>query len=113
MSSSSPPESAISAASAKSPDRDKKKTFSIAVIAGDGIGPEVIPATLAVLNRLGEKFDVQFQFTAYDWGAEYYFQHGEMMPSNALDQLRNCHAILLGAVGDPRIPDYVTLNGLL
>ena len=65
MSSSSPAESARSAAPAES-QRDKKN-FSIAVIAGDGIGPEVIPATLVVLNRLGEKFDVQFQFTAYDW----------------------------------------------
>jgi tartrate dehydrogenase/decarboxylase/D-malate dehydrogenase len=89
------------------------KSFSIAVIAGDGIGPEVIPATLAALNRLGERFDVQFHFTEYDWGAEYYFRHGRMMPPDALERLRPADAILLGAVGHPRIPDYITLNGLL
>jgi tartrate dehydrogenase/decarboxylase / D-malate dehydrogenase len=91
----------------------KKKRFSIAVIAGDGIGPEVISCALRALNRLGDKFDFQLQFKSYDWGAEYYFRHGRMMPENALEQLKKADAILLGAVGDPRIPDYVTLNGLL
>jgi tartrate dehydrogenase/decarboxylase/D-malate dehydrogenase len=91
----------------------KKKHFSIAVIAGDGIGPEVIPATITALNRLGEKFGVHFQFETYDWGAEYYFRHGRMMPADALEHLKKGDAILLGAVGDPRIPDYITLNGLL
>ena len=88
-------------------------SFRIAVIAGDGIGPEVIPAAITVLERLGEKFAVQFHFTRHDWGADYYFQHGRMMPENALDRLRDSDAILLGAVGHPRIPDHVTLNGLL
>ncbi|MGI9074142.1 MAG: tartrate dehydrogenase [Bryobacteraceae bacterium] len=87
--------------------------FRIAVIAGDGIGPEVIPAAIAALNRLGDKFEVRFQFTEYDWGADYYFRHGRMMPEDALERLRGADAILLGAVGHPRIPDHVTLNGLL
>jgi len=113
MPNSSLAESVTSPAAADSSNEANKKSFSIAVIAGDGIGPEVIPATTAVLNRLGEKFDVQFHFQAYDWGAEYYFRHGQMMPSNALELLGKVDAILLGAVGDPRIPDYVTLNGLL
>jgi tartrate dehydrogenase/decarboxylase / D-malate dehydrogenase len=49
----------------------------------------------------------------FDWGAEYYFRNGRMMPANALDLLRPFHAIFLGAVGDPKIPDHITLNGLL
>ncbi len=87
--------------------------FKIAVIAGDGIGPEVIPAAITVLERLSQKFGVQFHFTQHDWGADYYFQHGRMMPEDALDRLRDADAILLGAVGHTRIPDHVTLNGLL
>ncbi|MGI9075502.1 MAG: tartrate dehydrogenase [Bryobacteraceae bacterium] len=87
--------------------------FKIAVIAGDGIGTEVIPAAITVIERLGEKFGVQFHFTRHDWGADYYFQHGQMMPEDALERLRDADAILLGAVGHPRIPDHVTLNGLL
>ncbi len=113
MYSSSPAESTPSAAGVHSSEPAKKEPFPIAVIAGDGIGPEVISATIAVLNQLGKKFDIQFQFAAYDWGAEYHFQHGVMMPPDALEQLGKSAAILLGAVGDPRIPDYITLNGLL
>lgn len=89
------------------------QTFSIAVIAGDGVGREVTPAAQRVLEHAGRKFGASFQFTEYDWGAEHYFQHGRMMPVGALDQLRGADAILLGAVGHPDIPDHVTLNGLL
>jgi tartrate dehydrogenase/decarboxylase / D-malate dehydrogenase len=88
-------------------------TFSIAVIAGDGVGGEVTPAARRVLEHTGQKFGAGFQFTEYDWGAEYYFQHGRMMPVAALDMLRQADAILLGAVGHPDIPDHITLNGLL
>src|SRR5918911_3148168 len=88
-------------------------TFSIAVIAGDGVGTEVTPAARRVLEHAGKKFGVDFTFTEYDWGAEYYFQHGRMMPVAALDMLRQSDAILLGAVGHPDIPDHITLNGLL
>lgn len=88
-------------------------SYSIAVIAGDGIGQEVVPATLRVLGCVAEQFQVKFDFIEYEWGAEYYLRHGRMMPQNALDLLRPADAILLGAVGHPDIPDHITLNGLL
>jgi len=87
--------------------------FKIAVIAGDGIGKEVTPEGIRVLDALGPRYDAQFLWTHYDWGSEYYFEHGRMMPVNALDQLRPADAIYLGAVGHPDIPDHTTLNGLL
>jgi tartrate dehydrogenase/decarboxylase / D-malate dehydrogenase len=87
--------------------------YSIAVIPGDGVGCEVVPAARRVLDHTGAQFDAQFDFTEYDWGAEYYFSHGRMMPVAALDLLREADAILLGAVGHPDIPDHITLNGLL
>jgi tartrate dehydrogenase/decarboxylase/D-malate dehydrogenase len=89
------------------------KKFNIAVIAGDGVGPEVIPHAKRVLGKVGEKHDFAFTFEDFDWGAEYYFQHGKMAPPGMLDLLRPFDAILLGAVGHPDIPDHVTLNGLL
>jgi tartrate dehydrogenase/decarboxylase/D-malate dehydrogenase len=87
--------------------------FSIAVIPGDGVGKEVVPAALAVIEKIGGRFSATFDLHHFDWGAEYYFRHGRMMPADALDLLRPMDAILLGAVGDPKIPDHITLNGLL
>ena len=89
------------------------KTFQIAVLAGDGIGQEVIPATLEVLQECGQKHGLSFEWTYYDWGAEYYFKYGHMMPPNALELLSSADAILLGAVGHVDIPDNITLNGML
>jgi tartrate dehydrogenase/decarboxylase/D-malate dehydrogenase len=88
-------------------------THSIAVIAGDGIGQEVVPAARRVIDHAGEKFGFRLEYTDFDWGAEYYFHHGRMTPPDALERLRPFDAILLGAVGHPDIPDHVTLNGLL
>ncbi|SRR5581483_4294119 len=89
------------------------KTFTIAVIAGDGVGREVIPEGKRVLEAVGANFDVSFSFQDFDWGAEHYFRWGRMMPAGALDLLQPCDAIFLGAVGHPEIPDHTTLNGLL
>ncbi|MBN8734562.1 MAG: tartrate dehydrogenase [Acidobacteria bacterium] len=89
------------------------RNLSIAVIPGDGIGQEVIPPALDVLRAVGAKFGLHFEFAHFDWGAEYYFQHGAMMPPNALEQLAAHDAILLGAVGHVDVPDNITLNGLL
>jgi len=89
------------------------RTFRIAAIAGDGVGQEVIPQAKRVLERVGRQHQMQFAFQDFDWGSEYYFRHGRMMPADAIELLRPADAILLGAVGHPKIPDHVTLNGLL
>jgi len=89
------------------------KRFAIAVIPGDGVGQEVVPAALEVLTKIGPRLDVTFDFEEFNWGAGYYFKHGRMMPQNALDLLRPKDAIFLGAIGDPNIPDHITLDGLL
>ncbi len=89
------------------------KHYRIAVIPGDGIGVEVIPAAIRVLEAAGARGGVQFAWTEFPWGSEFYLKHGHMMPPDALDQLRPFDAIFFGAVGDPRIQDNITLNGLL
>jgi tartrate dehydrogenase/decarboxylase/D-malate dehydrogenase len=89
------------------------KTFTIAVIAGDGVGPEVIPQGKRVLEAAGKKHNVTFCFQDFDWGAAHFVRWGHMMPAGALDLLQSCDAIYLGAVGHPQIPDHTTLNGLL
>jgi len=89
------------------------KTFTIAVIAGDGVGPEVIPPAKRVLDAIGTKYGVNFVFQDFEWGADHFFRWGSMMPAGAIDLLQSCDAILLGAVGHPEIPDHTTLNGLL
>jgi len=83
------------------------------VIAGDGVGQEVVPEGKRILELAGRKHNFTCRFQDFDWGAEYYFAHGRMMPQEALDLLRPADAIFLGAVGHPDIPDHVTLNGLL
>ncbi len=89
------------------------KTYTIAVIAGDGVGQEVVPQARRVLERVAQKHKIAFAFQDFDWGAEHYFRWGRMMPAGAIDLLQPCDAILLGAVGHPDIPDHITLNGLL
>jgi tartrate dehydrogenase/decarboxylase/D-malate dehydrogenase len=89
------------------------KKLAIAVIAGDGVGPEVIAVARRVLECAGAKHAIEFGFEEFGWGAEYYFRHGRMMPAPALEVLRSFDAMILGAVGHPDIPDHVTLNGLL
>ncbi|MED3660556.1 tartrate dehydrogenase [Ureibacillus terrenus] len=87
----------------------------IAVIPGDGIGREVVPASLRVLERLAELHGgIKFQFTEFPWSCEYYLEHGEMMPEDGIGTLKNFEQIFLGAVGDPRlVPDHISLWGLL
>lgn len=90
------------------------KIYKIAVIPGDGIGPEVITEgikVLDVINNLQKK--IRFEYTHFPWGSDYYLEKGEMMPKNGLDILREFDAVYLGAVGEPRVPDHVTLWGLL
>lgn len=89
------------------------KTVSIAVIAGDGIGTEVIPEGIRVLEAAGKKFGVNFEWTEFDWSCKTYHETGKMMPDDGLEQLRKFDAIYLGAVGFPGVPDHISLWGLL
>jgi tartrate dehydrogenase/decarboxylase/D-malate dehydrogenase len=89
------------------------KTYRIAVIPGDGIGNEVIPAAIRVLEAAGARTSIAFAWESFPWGSAHYFTYGRMMPEDALDLLRPFDAIFFGAVGDPRLQDNVTLNGLL
>ena len=88
-------------------------SYRIALIAGDGIGKEVAPEGVRVLNAVGRRFNVQFQWDERPWGCEYYQQTGRMVPEEGLDQIAGHDAIFLGAVGFPGVPDHVSLWGLL
>jgi tartrate dehydrogenase/decarboxylase/D-malate dehydrogenase len=85
----------------------------IAVIMGDGIGKEVVPEGMRVLDAAGERFGFKLEWTPFPWSCEYYSSTGEMMPKNGLDILKEYEAIFLGAVGYPGVPDHVSLWGLL
>jgi tartrate dehydrogenase/decarboxylase/D-malate dehydrogenase len=85
----------------------------IAVIPGDGIGKEVVPEGIRVLEAAGRRFGFDLEWTTFDWSCERYAKIGSMMPEDGLEQLRKFEAIFLGAVGFPGVPDHVSLWGLL
>jgi tartrate dehydrogenase/decarboxylase/D-malate dehydrogenase len=90
------------------------KTLRIALMPGDGIGKEVIPAGVRVLEaaaRAERTFVLEFE--PFDWGCEYYLRNGRMMPEDGLDRLRPFDAIYLGAIGHPTVPDHISLRELL
>jgi tartrate dehydrogenase/decarboxylase/D-malate dehydrogenase len=89
------------------------RTHRIAVIPGDGIGKEVVPEGLRVLDAAATRFGFTLATSHYDWSCETYKQTGRMMPEDGLDQLRPHDAVFLGAVGWPGVPDHVSLWGLL
>jgi tartrate dehydrogenase/decarboxylase/D-malate dehydrogenase len=84
-------------------------SHSVAVIPGDGAGPEVVAEARKAVDALG----VGVAWNELPWGSDYYHAHGAMMPPDALDVVREHDAVLLGAVGHPSVPDHVTLWGLL
>ncbi len=90
------------------------KTYKIAVIAGDGIGPDVVAEGKKVLSGIAE-MDGSFavEYTDFPWGCEYYLKTGKMMDEDGLEKLKSFDAIYLGAVGYPGVPDHVSLGGLL
>lgn len=87
--------------------------YKIAVIEGDGIGHEVVPEGLRVLEAAGRGYQITFDWHHFDWSCQTYHKTGRMMPEDGLDQLRAFDAIYLGAVGYPGVPDHVSLWGLL
>ena len=88
-------------------------THRIAVIPGDGIGKEVVPEGIRILEVAGLRFGFDFTWSSFDWSCETYAKTGRMMPEDGLDRLRGFEAIFLGAVGLPGVPDHVSLWGLL
>ncbi len=88
-------------------------TYRIALIPGDGIGKEVVPETVRVLEALSKKFRFEMTCTEFPYSCAYYLETGAMMPEDGIQQLRRFDAIFLGAVGDPGVPDHVSLWGLL
>lgn len=89
------------------------KTYQIATIPGDGIGKEVIPESVKVLEAIASKCGFNLNFKYYDYSCEHYLKHGKMMPDDGLERLRDSDGIFLGAVGYPGVPDHVSLWGLL
>jgi len=89
------------------------KKYNIAVIEGDGIGPEVIQAGKIVLEAVSQKNDFNINWIDYDLGAERYLKTGEILPDSVLEELKKVDAIYLGAIGDPRVKAGVLEKGLL
>ena len=88
-------------------------TINIAVIPGDGIGKEVIPEGIRVVDAACVKYDIDIAWTYFDWSCNTYLETGSMMPDDGIEQLSNFDAIYLGAVGFPPVPDHISLWGLL
>ena len=89
------------------------KSFKLAVIAGDGIGPEVVDEGLKVLAAVSKKYDLTFNQIPYELGAKYWHKTGETLPDSVIAELAKADVILLGAVGDPTVPSGVLERGLL
>ncbi|WP_174614483.1 tartrate dehydrogenase [Virgibacillus ihumii] len=89
--------------------------YKIAVIPGDGIGKEVVPAALDVLHTIGEVHgNLSFEFTEFPWNCDYYITHGKMLPDDGIETLKGFDGIFLGAIGNPKlVPDHISLWGLL
>jgi tartrate dehydrogenase/decarboxylase/D-malate dehydrogenase len=87
--------------------------FRIAVIGGDGIGPEVIDQAVRVADAAARQDHAQVEWNRLPWSSAYYKQTGRMMPEDGWEQLQRHDAILLGAIGSPDVPDHITLHGLL
>jgi len=104
-------------AASETEEKEKKRvgSYQIAVIPGDGIGQEVIPEGLKAIRTLEDIVpSLKVDFESFPWGSDYYRDHGVMMPGSGLKTLEDFDAIYFGAVGDPpRLPDHITLNGLI
>ena len=88
-------------------------SFRIAVIAGDGIGREVIPAGLAAIEAAARGSDVTLSITEFPWGCEFYLKHHRMLDEDAFDRLAPFDAIYLGAIGAPTVPDHISAGDMI
>ncbi|HZP02420.1 MAG TPA: tartrate dehydrogenase [Terriglobia bacterium] len=88
------------------------KNYRIALLPGDGIGKEVVPAAVQVVEAATAR-ELTLEFEKFDWGCEDYLRTGKMMPEDGLEQLRPFDAVLLGAIGHPTVPDHISLRELL
>src|SRR6266699_1181174 len=91
----------------------RSSTHSIAIIAGDGIGKEVIPAGLATIEAATRGTGISLHFTELPWGCDYYLSHGRMMDADGFEQAAKFDAIYLGAIGSPAVPDHIAVWDLL
>lgn len=91
------------------------KKLNIAVLPGDGIGKEVVPVSLRVLDTIADIHGgLKFEYEEYPWSCDYYIEHGKMMPDDGIDRLKDSDAVFLGAIGNPNlVPDHISLWGLL
>src|SRR5689334_20215170 len=88
-------------------------TYRIAVIAGDGIGREVIPAGIAALEAAARGSGVTLSFAEFPWGCDFYLKHQRMLDDDAFEQLGKFDAIYLGAIGDPSVPDHISAGDMI
>jgi 3-isopropylmalate dehydrogenase len=93
--------------------RVSSKTYKIAVIPGDGTGPEVVREGIKVMDAAAEKFNFKFDYANYDFGGERYLKTGEVLPDTAVDELRRFDAIYLGAIGHPDVKPGILEKGIL
>jgi len=89
------------------------KNYQIAVVAGDGTGPEMVQEGIKVLNKAAEKYNFQLNFTSFDYGGERYLRTGEVLPEGAVDELKRYQAIFLGAIGHPDVKPGILEKGIL
>lgn len=89
------------------------RSHKVISIAGDGIGIEVTPIAIDVVNKVAAQDSFKVEWQSVDWGSDYFHKHGRMMPVDGLEIMSKSHAIYLGAIGTPDIPDHETLWGLL
>ncbi len=89
------------------------KIYKVAVVAGDGIGPEVIGEARKVLDKTGEKYGFSFDWREFPYGARHYLATGEVMPETAIEDMEKCDVMLLGAIGDPKVKPGILERGIL
>ncbi|NLV81906.1 MAG: isocitrate/isopropylmalate dehydrogenase family protein [Synergistaceae bacterium] len=89
------------------------KKYNIAVLPGDGIGPEIINETRKILDKTGEGLGFKLDWNEYPYGAAHYLKTGEIMPESAMNEMEKCDAMLLGAIGDPRVKPGIMEQGIL